>query len=305
MNPCLPPLRALLLASLLTCGHALAAGTPIGQSRAVNPDARIDVSNVKGSVTVTAWDKAEVAIGGMLGEGARGLAIEGGGDHLGIKVQAPERQGGWFSWGADTRMGATVLDLKVPSTAALRIEVVSADVSVSGVAGRSLDVNGISGKLHLDSGADEVEVDSVSGPIDLVGTATRAHLQTVSGNIRARGVGGKLRFETVSGDISADNRSYRELDASTVSGSIELRGMPEPAARVSVESMSGDVRLYLPAVISASLRASSFSGSIRSDFGTVERPDHGPGSRLDATSGSGEGRVKIETFSGDVEIRRQ
>ena len=37
------------------------------------------------------------------------------------------------------------------------------------------------------------------------------------------------------------------------------------------------------------LHASSFSGSIRSDFGSVKEPDHGPGSSLDATSGAGDG----------------
>lgn len=294
------------IALLLACGQALAAGTPIEQSRAVNPDARIEISNVKGAVSVTAWDKSEVAISGTLGEGSKGLAVEGGGDRLSIKVQGPQQQGGgWFSWGGQSRMGDTLLDIKVPKSAALKIDVVSADVTVAGVAGRSLDVNGVSGKMRLDSGAGEVEVDSVSGSIELVGTATRAHLQTVSGDIRARGLGGKLRFESVSGDVGADNGSYRELDASTVSGNIELRGTPEPAARISAESMSGDIRLYLPATVSTSLRASSFSGSINSDFGTVERPEHGPGTRLEATSGNGDGRIKIETFSGDVEVRRQ
>ena len=201
-----------LLALLLACGSALGAGTPIEQHRAVNADARIDISNVKGAVNVTAWDKAEVAISGTLGEGAKGLAIEGGGDHLSIKVQAPDHQG-WFSWGADARMGDTVLDLKVPRSAALKIEVVSADVNVTGVAGRSLDVHSVSGKLRLDSGADEVEIDTVSGNIDLSGRATQGHLQTVSGNIRTRGLGGQLKFESVSGDISADNAAYHELDA--------------------------------------------------------------------------------------------
>lgn len=305
MKPCPPPLHAALLALLLTCGHALAAGTPIGQTRAVNPDARIEVSNIKGAVTVTAWDKAEVAISGLLGEGAKGLDVSGGGDHLSIKVQVPDRQGGWFSWGADTRMGDTLLDLKVPRSASLKIDVVSAAVTVSGVAGRSLDVHGVSGKLRLDSGAEEVEIDSVSGNIDLVGTAARAHLETVSGDIRARGLGGWIKLETVSGDIGADNGAYREIDASTVSGSVDLRGTPDRTARIAVQSMSGDVHLYLPAEVSTRLRASSFSGGIRSDFGAVQRPDHGPGSSLDATSGNGEGRVKIETFSGDIDIRRQ
>ena len=293
----------LLLALLLTSGEAF-AGTPINESRPLDADARIDVSNIKGSVTVSAWDKPEVAISGTLGDGAKGLAVEGAADHLTIKVQPPDKQG-WFSWGADTRMGDSVLDLKVPKSAEMKIEVVSAEVNLSGVAGRSLRVDGVSGKLRLDSGAKDIELDSVSGNIDLTGASDHAHLETVSGNIRASGLNGQIKFETVSGDIDAESGSYREISADTVSGDINLHGKPIDSARVDVETMSGDVHLYLPSGASTRLRASSFSGRIRSDFGAVKEPDHGPGSSLEATSGAGTGQVKIETFSGDIEIRKQ
>ena len=291
------------LVPLLLLASAASAGTPIDQTRAVNADARIDVSNVKGAVTVSGWDKPEVAISGTLGEGAKGLAVEGDASHLTIKVQAPDKQG-WFSWGADTRMADTQLDLKVPKAAAMKIEVVSADVTLDGVAGRTLDVSSVSGKLRLDSGAQEIGIGSVSGNIELVGSAERAHLETVSGNIRTRGLAGQVKFDTVSGDIDADNGTYREINAGTVSGDVNLRGTPAAGARVDVATMSGDVRLYLPADVATRLRASSFSGRIRSDFGEVKRPEHGPGSSLDASTGSGDGQVKIETFSGDIEIRK-
>ena len=295
--------KYLLLTLMLATGDAL-AGAPINESRAVNADSRIDVSNIKGSITISAWNKPEVEISGTLGAGAKGLVVEGGADHLTIKVQPPDQQG-WFSWGADTRMGDTLLDIKVPKSAELKIEVVSAGVNLSGVAGRSLKVDGVSGKLRLDSAAKDVELDSVSGNIDLIGMADRAHLETVSGNIRARGLNGQIKFETVSGDIDTESGSYREINAGSVSGAINLRGTPDMNARIDVETMSGDVHLYLPADASTRLRASSFSGSIHSDFGVVKEPDHGPGSSLDTTNGVGAGQVKIETFSGDIEIRRQ
>ena len=271
------------LASLLLAGTAL-ADTPINETRAVNADARIEISNVKGAVTVSAWDKAEVAISGTLGEGTKPLLIEGGAAHLTIKVQSTDQQG-WFNWGSGTRMGDTLLDVKVPRNAEMKIDVVSAEVSVAGVAGRTLDV------------------DSVSGDVDLNGTAERTHLESVSGNLRARGLAGEMKFETVSGDIDAEGGVYREIGAGTVSGDINLRGTPAPGARVDVETMSGDVHLYLPTDVSARLRASTFSGSIRSDFGKAEEPEHGPGSSLDTTQGSGGGQIGIETFSGDIEIR--
>ena len=298
-----PTLLCCALLSIAVSGAA-AAGTPINETRNVNADARIDVSNVKGEVTVSGWDKSEVAISGTLGDGAKGLAVDGGGDHLTIKVQPPDKQG-WLNWGSDSRMGDTTLDIKVPRNAEMKIDVVSADVALSGVAGRSLSVNTVSGKARVDSEAKELEIDSVSGNIDLTGKAERGHLETVSGNIRTRGLGGQLKFNTVSGDIDADNGEYREISAGTVSGDMTLRGKPTKDAHVDVESMSGDVHLYLPADLSARLRATTFSGDIRSDFGKVHTEEHGPGSSLDATVGAGDGRVTLQTFSGDVEVRRQ
>jgi len=289
---------------MLAVSGIAAAGSPISENRNVTADARIDVSNIKGQVTVSGWDKPQVSITGTLGDGAKSLSVEGGEGHLTIKVQPPDKQG-WFSWGADSRMGDTMLDLKVPRGAEMRIEVVSADVALSGVAGRALNVNSVSGKLRLDSDAKEVEVDSVSGNIELTGKAERGHLETVSGNVRARGLGGQIKFETVSGDVDAENGDYREINAGTVSGNINLRGKPSKDARVDVETMSGDVHLYLPADVSAHLRGSTFSGSIRTDFGSVKEEDHGPGSNLDATVGGGDARINLQTFSGDMEIRRQ
>lgn len=289
---------------LLAVSGAAAAATPISETRNVSAEARIDVSNIKGAVTVSGWDKPEVQITGTLGDGAKGLAVEGGADHLTIKVQPPDKQG-WFSWGADSRMGDTTLDLKVPRNAELKIEVVSADVALSGVAGRLLTVNSVSGKLRLDSDAKEVEIDSVSGNIDLTGKAERGHLETVSGNVRARGLGGQIKLETVSGDVDAENGDYREISAGTVSGDINLRGKPTKDARVDIETMSGDVHLYLPSDVSAHLRATTFSGSIRSDFGKVKEEERGPGSSLDATLGASDARVTLQTFSGDIEVRRQ
>jgi DUF4097 and DUF4098 domain-containing protein YvlB len=292
---------ALLLLPALS-GGALAS-TPINETRTVNADARIEVSNIKGDVTVSGWDRNEVSITGTLGEGAKKLDIEGSGSSLTIKVEPPDKQG-WFNWGSESRMGNTSLDLKVPRNAEMKIEVVSADVALSGVAGRALNVNGVSGKLRLDSDAKEVDVDSVSGNIELTGKAERGHLETVSGNVRARGLGGQIRFETVSGDIDAENGDYREINAGTVSGDINLRGKPAKDARIDVETMSGDVHLYLPADIAARIRATTFSGSIRSDFGKVKEEEHGPGSSLDAELGN-DGRVNLQTFSGDIEVRRQ
>lgn len=43
----------------------------------------------------------------------------------------------------------------------------------------------------------------------------------------------------------------------------------------------------------------------RAGTGARREPEHGPGSSLETTAGSGSGQVKLETFSGDIDIRKE
>jgi DUF4097 and DUF4098 domain-containing protein YvlB len=74
---------------------------------------------------------------------------------------------------------------------------------------------------------------------------------------------------------------------------------------MNVDSMSGDVQVQVPGNLSARIHANTFSGDLRSDFGSPRKVEHGPGMELDANAGSGGANIKLETFSGDLKIRRQ
>lgn len=289
---------------LLAASGMAAAGTPINESRDIEATARVDISNVRGAVTVSAWDQARIEVTGTLGEGSKGLEITGGGSHVSIMVRNPD-DNGWFNWGSRSRMEDTILNIRVPTNAELRIETVSAEVTVTGTAGQLLDVDSVSGKIRVDSAASEVEIGSVSGSVDLSGRGDRVQVETVSGDIETRANHSRLKFETVSGNITVATGDYREFTGSSVSGDISLRGKPTGEARINADTMSGDIRLDMPGELSARIDAETFSGRIRSDFGTVKEPEHGPGRSLETTMGDGSARMTIETFSGDITIRRE
>jgi len=280
------------------------AGTPINQTKSVDADATVEISNVKGSVTVSAWDKNEVAITGTLGDGSRGLTVEGGGGHLEVKVEGPDKSKSWFNWGSDSGMQETTLELKVPRKASLEIDVVSATVTVNEVAGRSMSVDSVSGRVKVDSPAAKVRVDAVSADVEFTGKSDDANIETVSGDVQIRGVGGRVHGETVSGSIRIEGAQPHPTKlVQSAASDIEIRGALEKGGRVHVESMSGDVRLRFPGSLSARLEAKTFSGSIKSDFGQVEKPEHGPGEDLDVKLGDGDGDINIDTFSGDVSVQ--
>ena len=294
-----PHLAPLLLCLCIGLAHA---DTPIHLSHAATATAHIDISNVAGNVRVTAWDRPLVQVEGRLGDGAKPLAITGSDDDLAIKVQAAAG-GGWFNWGSGSHMGDTSLDLHVPRGASLNVQVVSAPLVVDGLNGGKINVNTVSGRVRINASTPTLDIDSVSGNIELAGHAGAANLQTVSGDILAPVLGAQAKLQTISGRIQASGGPWQAFTLSTVSGDVQVSGGVQPNGQLAIDSMSGNVQLQLPAGTSAALHASSFSGDLRSDAGSVQKASHGPGSKLDATLGGGSGTIKLETFSGDLRIR--
>ena len=66
--------------------------------------------------------------------------------------------------------------------------------------------------------------------------------------------------------------------------------------------MSGDVIINLPSDQAGQFKAQSFSGRISTDFGSVEKAKHGPGSHLKYMSGKGGAEVRVESFSGNIKL---
>lgn len=283
---------------------ASTAAQTLNQSWALANDATVEVHNVRGSVEVTAGDAGQATLTGQLGAGSK-LVVAGGAQHLELRVDSDKDH--WF--GNHGPREDSKLVLKVPAGIALRLELVSADARVSGIDGKSLNVEGVSGKLALDSGAPEVEVESVSGNVTLSarrpGADNRLHVQSVSGDIDLTGASGRVKLETVSGRARASGNEVQEFESGTVSGDVEFAAALGKHARVQAETMSGEIRVLLPPELSAHIEAESFSGRIRSDFGTVEKPEFGPGSSLSATLGGGDAQVSAKSFSGNVDILKR
>lgn len=287
----------------LCVGQAM-AGTPLSISHAAGAKVHVSISNTAGSVNVTAWDRNEVQVEGELGDGAKPLAITGNNTDLTIKVE-PQNGSGWFNWNSDSRMGSTRLDVHVPRAASVDVRVVSAPLVIDGLDGGAIEVDSVSGRARINARSSSLKVKTVSGGIELAGHSGQADLQTVSGDILAPTLGDGAKLQTISGHIQASGGPWKRLTLSTVSGDVQLAGSLTTDGNIGIDSMSGDVQLQLPGTTSAKLHASSFSGDLRSDFGTPKTPEHGPGSSLDTVLGDAKGVINVETFSGDLRIRRK
>ena len=287
-----------LTAALLAClGTAPAfAATPIDETRPLDARGQLEISNVKGRIEVRAWDREEVHITGSLGDGVERLQVEGDRKSLEVKVRYPRNS-------RDTE--PTTLVLQVPRQVELEVDGVAVEIDVNGVAGRSLDIESVSGDVVAVGAPREADISSVSGNLQLNLNSNNVEAESVSGNIALRGrIEGEISAETVSGDIRIDTRGQaaRRLSTSTVSGSASYTGGLAPGGRISAESVSGDIHLALPASVSARVSAESFSGDLRAPGVRIDKPKYGPGSSFEHTFGDGAGEIRMETFSGSAEL---
>ncbi len=300
MRPTPAVLALPLLACALAAGPAIAA-TPVDQRHPLAADGELTVENAAGTIEVVAWDRAEVAIEGTLGDGVERLLVEGDARRLRVEVVNPSG-GGWFGGGG--RSSPSTLRLRVPAGASLALEGVSADIRSDGARGARLALASVSGRLvAVDASVGALSAESVSGDASLQVDARRAEVASVSGAIALEGrVDGQVSLETVSGALDATLAEVRRLESSSVSGTSTLALSLAPGAEVSAETLSGRLRLRLPAEASARIEAESFSGRIEAGVPARLEEGDGPGRRFDAILGGGDARVSLETFSGALVI---
>lgn len=290
---------ALLTAAALTAVATPAAAVQnISKRATVAPDAAVDLSNVQGSVTVTAWDRNEVELTAVLESDKDQLEFEATEREVRIKVKRPD---GKYHKDTDD----AILTLRVPKGVRLGIETVSAEITVTGVQGEQ-SLGSVSGTIETQAFNQPVDARSVSGELQITGNGGKAEVSTanVSGSTVANGLRGAFEGNAVSGDITAHVAAADRLEIGTVSGEIEAHAELTATARVELESVSGSIVLSIKPPVHAEFDLESFSGDIENCFGKTPRDTskYAPGSELVFTQGNGGARVDIQTLSGEINV---
>ena len=261
--------------------------------------ATIEIENTSGEVTIRGWDREEVSVTGWLEKDVEELVVEGSRNSIVIEVEIPDR-GGWRNREIDAD-----LEIMVPKRARLDVETVSASIDVEEFDGR-LDAESVSGSIEVSGALTQADLETVSGSIRLSSNNTRSSAESVSGSIRLKGVSGRVEGSTVSGRVEVQAGEIDRGDFESVSGSVSVECNLSREARLEAGSHSGNVTVILPANVSASFEATTFSGSIDNEFGpeAARTSKWVPSKSLEFTTGNGDAEVMLETFSGNLRIEK-
>lgn len=301
---------------------AEAQHVPFERALQVIGDTILDVSTVRGKITVSVGEPGSVTIAGRATV-RTGWDVPANAAHLArtLAGEPPiERVGNTIRLRPPTddavRRAVTIsYDVTVPPDTRVRSSSQSGATSVTGVTA-PVEVRTQSGAIELSRLAGGAEVTSGSGAVTVDGIEGPLGITTSSSAITARDVHAGLRVRTTSGAVEASMAGAGDVDvetgssavtlrgvrggltASTRSGRVTLAGLPGAPWQVSTGSGSVDVT-FAPAARLA-LEAVTRSGSINAGDGFAA--DEVSKRRVTGTIGTGGTAVRLTSGSGSIRI---
>jgi DUF4097 and DUF4098 domain-containing protein YvlB len=269
----------------------LALGAPVAAADTLLPvdrGTRLDIEAQRGRVEVRGWAqdavrvqtsnraRADVArVGSLLR--VRPESNASGARDTDFVIHAPV----WM----DVRISGQQVAASVRGTEGeVTIETMGGDILVDGRAGR-VSVNTIQGAVNVRNARGPVEVWSVGQSVTLTDITGDVTVETTNGGITMRGV----RAATAR--------------ATTVNGSIVYDGTIRPDGRYAFTTHNGAISVHIPENANATVSAATYNGTFESDF-PVRFTGTSRDRHYNFTLGSGSARVELESFNGNIRLRR-
>jgi DUF4097 and DUF4098 domain-containing protein YvlB len=277
------------------------------------------LSNISGDIKIVSWEGTQaemVAVKTGPDDQLKvvDVAIDAQPSRLDVRTVYPK--------GGNNRVSVSY-DLKVPRNVNLdSINSVSGNMIMADIDGRVVGRT-VSGDVQVQRIGQGASLESVSGGVKATDVNGRVSMQSVSGSAVALNIKGDLTAKSVSGGVQINqaagyiqaesvsggvtiNGGYGSgLKASSVSGEISFEGKLNSNGRYELKSHSGKVTIAVPGDSAFALQASTFSGSIQSDFDIKVRGLEGNKKTINGTVGSGGATVEASSFSGSVSIRKK
>ncbi len=187
--------------------------------------------------------------------------------------------------------------------ATLSLDAASARITAEQVRG-NLDIDtGSGGIVVRDARVSTLRLDTGSGGVTLDGvTAEDCSIETGSGGVSGSAANcQRLDIDVGSGGVRLEDATAETITVDAGSGSVSL-GLRRSPRSAAIESGSGGVTLNLPADFSATVDIETGSGGISSDFEI--RTSRFARREIHGTIGDGRGRLRVESGSGSVRLRR-
>jgi hypothetical protein len=280
-------------------GGLLKGRTAVERRAAIASDASIRLSGAISSLKIIGWDRDSLVVTGSVpvgwvfdgGIGSSAIGLPRGAKFY---VQSP----------SDAYPSGAALEVRVPNGARVWAKSGSADIDVSGVTG-GLDLNIVGGSVTVTNAPRELNIESMDGNVHVLGGAAWLRVKTATGDIDVRGGSEDAGLSSVSGTVRIADGRYERGKFETVTGDIVYQGDVGFKGTVDFTTHGGRIEIRLPPKPNVEFDGSTVTGTIVNGV-TSGRPGvgrEGRGMELGFSSGSGDTRIVVRSFKGNVELK--
>ena len=286
-------IATVVLAALIALPQARETRPPdTDQTITVSRGARLSVDNFAGEVIVKTWDR----------------------DQLRVQARHPSRTKVDVRTGDATvtvrshtsgAPGSVDYEITAPAWMPMRIEGTFNFVTVEGTQ-NEVFASTTRGDIVIRGGAGAVTAKSIQGEVIVEGTRGRVSASSVNEGIRISGVTGDITAETTNGSIILTKVTASTVELSTINGQLVYEGSVADRGRYRFTTHNGHITTTIPDGSNATFTVRSYSGSFSSQHDVKGPPadEARRGRRLVYTMGNGSAEMEMETFGGNIRIRR-
>lgn len=256
----------------------------------VDRGVRLEVDNFRGEVIVRSWDRDAVRVRAEL-SGRQEVEVVR--TASAVRVRPRTLRGGPEE--AD-------FEIDVPSWMNVRVEGMQVDVSVRGSEGE-VSVETVGGDITVQGGRGLINLRSIQGEIMLQNAAGQVEVASVNEDITVANTSGEIHVETTNGDVVLRRVRSTTARASTVNGDISYDGTISDGGRYVFSTHNGDVVVAVPQSAGATVSVSTYHGEFSSDF-PVRLTGTTRDRRFTFTIGAGNASLELESFNGEILLRR-
>jgi hypothetical protein len=176
-------------------------------------------------------------------------------------------------------------------------------VSIEGVRS-DVSAETIRGDISIKGGTGFITAKSIQGDIFVEGARGKVNVSTVNENIRIAGASGDIVAESNNGDVTLTRIESQSVDVSCVNGDVIYDGTIASNGRYRFATHNGDVTLGIPEGSNATFTVRTFNGDFNTTLALKAVGEVRRGRRATYIMGSGAAEVELESFGGELTVRR-
>src|SRR6266850_1360229 len=167
----------------------------------------------------------------------------------------------------------------------------------------SLVAETVNGEVNVRGGKGNITLHSIQGSVTLADASGRIEVNSVNENIELTNVSGEIKVETTNGELMLTGIQSASVDAGTINGDVLYEGTVTDGGSYSFASHNGDITVSIPERANVTITAATANGDIDASFPLPLTNTTGK-HRKTFKIGSGSARMELESFQGDINMRR-